>query len=190
MKSDFFDFCDFLADEAEAYEHYQPLPEYVRMNQGKKKKNGKDDNPSLTPFGGSTTSGNDRQQNILPKCLNRKCNKRHLVKACVITKADEKERILAEMRAQKAKKKNSSKGRVAALLKKPAALTQNPKAVEDNTNSSASRSAAVLSELHGNNFACRIDSGANEMTILDTIIKFLHAKAIFLPTLCEEKTFR
>lgn len=133
-KSDFFGFCNVLADKAETCERYQSLPEYVRMKQGKKKKTGKDDNASLIPFGGSTPSGNDRQRKkILPKFLNQKCDKRHLVKDFTITRADEKKRLLIEMRSRKGKKKNSSSVRVVTLRKKLAAPTQNTHAVEDIT---------------------------------------------------------
>lgn len=65
------------------------------------------------------------------------------------------------------------------LLKKPAAPTQKPQAVEDNTNLSASRVDVVLSELQGNTFACRTDSGADEKVISDTILKLLPGKAFF-----------
>ena len=51
-----------------------------------------------------------------------------------------------------------------------------------------SKPAVVLAELHGYKFACRIDSGADEVVISDTIIKFLGDRGIYLPTLHKTQT--
>ena len=75
-------------------------------------------NASSSRSGGSTLSGNgQKHKKKLPKCLKKKCDQRHLVKDCEITPQEEKDRLLAEYRAeQEQKKKNSSSSRVAALL--------------------------------------------------------------------------
>ncbi len=40
-----------------------------------------------------------------------------------------------------------------------------------------------MANIHGHNFACRIDSGADDVAISDTIVKFLGDNGHFLPTL-------
>lgn len=47
-----------------------------------------------------------------------------------------------------------------------------------------------MAELCGHVFACRIDSGANELVISSSIINFLHEKSVFLPTRNEQRTFK
>ncbi len=41
----------------------------------------------------------------------------------------------------------------------------------------------ILADIHGHNFACRIDSGADDVAISATIVKFLGDNFHFLPTL-------
>ena len=47
-----------------------------------------------------------------------------------------------------------------------------------------------MADLCGHVFACRIDSGADEVVIWDSIITFLHRNSVFLPTRNEPRTFK
>ena len=56
----------------------------------------------------------------------------------------------------------------------------------------SAKPALVLAEIHGYIFACRNDSGADDVAVSDIITQFLGDKGIFLPTmqLSEQKTFK
>ena len=116
LKDDFFGFVEFLANEAEVCERFQPLRDYRKsLGKNKGRKNSSESPPSGdTPNSagsGSSSSNKDKPKKgkkiskKLPPCLNEDCNEFHLLKDCTNTSLEDKKTLLAKYREEKAKKK-------------------------------------------------------------------------------------
>lgn len=120
----------------------------------------------------------------LPDCLNPECGEKNLVKDCPRT-SDAKKELLQTHRAKRISEKAEPK--VSAVVK--------PSQSEVSTSEKVSpicptNPAVVLADLHGHKFACRIDSGADQLVVSDTIVKFLGDKNHFIPTVLLTKPHR
>lgn len=132
-------------------------------------------NTSNIKYQGSI-KGKKSAKNVLP-CLNKNCDKKYYVQDCPITFDEDKKRLMDAMRAEKPKKKEDESTCVSALVatpKPPLQVSQN-REIEDD----ATQSAIVFASISGHSFACRIHSGADELAILDTIIKFFENQLFY-----------
>ena len=187
LEEDFFGFCTFLQEQSEICEQFYPLRKY-RSNPkptiARKSKKSSDGSGSSTPKVVMTGR-------VLPPCLNPRCKKNHFVKDCEITSSAEAKQLLDARRNGIKKFKTESKVGSSSEkkdLKKDTSRTQ----ASSSTGKSTSKPAVVMAELSGYKFACRIDSGADEVAVSDTIIQFLGDQEISLPTihLRTPKTFK
>ncbi|CAN8068627.1 unnamed protein product [Agarophyton chilense] len=187
LEDDFFGFCEFLQEEAEICERFHPLCKFrTSPKPVSPKKTTKTSGSS-----GASSSNNPRPRRILPPCLNPKCSKNHFVIDCPDTPPEEAKRLLDAKRAEPRKIKPESKFSSASET-----LDDKGSNSEAQASSSVEKSSAVpalvMAELSGFKFACRIDSGADEVAVSDTIIQFLGDEGTFLPTLqlSKAKTFK
>ena len=188
LEDDFFGFMEYLQEEAAICERFKPLRSSISGSKGgpshaSERKSG---------HGASSWSSSkpSRAKANPPACLNPKCGGKHLVKNCPMTSADEKARLLSEFKSNykstgiKAKKEKS----VSFMIDEPDKKKKDTSI--SSSASSTSEPAVVLANLHGFNFACRIDSGADDNVISDTIVTFLGDQGIYLPTLRQSKDRR
>jgi len=105
--------------------------------------------------------------------------------------SDEAKRLLDAKRAGIKKEKSESK-LASSGGSKDAKPSFPAKQSSSSIGGSSAKPALVLAELSGYKFACRIDSGADEVAVSDTIIQFLGDKEILLPSihLSKAKSFK
>ena len=188
LKSDYFGFMEFLADKAEIFEEVIPLKKTFKNRPpappsfGKGRPTTKLSAPTNPKDKGSNSVADDFSKGSgnsskLPVCLNPKCSERHYVKNCPRTSAEYGKKLLDEWRNNKeARKARNASSNVVTSSPSP---TSNKTA---SAKSNSSSSAVISAEVGGFKFACRIDSGADENGVSDTIVNFLGDKGIFLPT--------
>ena len=180
LEDKYFDFIEFLTEKAIVFEEVFPLREYrsSQRSQPSNKGKGKDQPKSGNSQASSSSSTPKESPRPLPFCLNKaKCKKRHLVKDCPDSTAEEAKTFLEAYRAEKKNKGQAAK--VSALLN-----TQKETPLQSANQTSLPAAAAVLdAKVDNHTFVCRIDSGADVVAISETIVNYLGDQGVFLPTL-------
>ena len=181
LADDYYKFIDFVAEKAEVYEEVLPLNENLSMlkTDSKKVNNvklAKKSNSNHHELGSSSSKHKSKKKSSLPDCLNPDCDEKHLVRNCPKTSKELAHSLLKAYRSSKKSEKNED-FIVGAFVQK----NNEQPAIKPSKERSSSDRATVIAELYNHTFACRIDSGADEIVVSDTIIDFLNSKDIFVP---------
>lgn len=172
LKDEFFGIVYFFSDEAEICERFQPLRDY-RESSGKKT--------------GRKTSSESSTSVHAPKSVDSGASASTEGKPIKEYKGSK-----SKCKEDRAQKKDESSTRVSALL----ATSQGPEERQTATSTfekataAQSKNAVVMADLCYHVFACRIDSGEDELGISDSLIRFLYVKSVFLPTRNKPRTFK
>lgn len=89
--------------------------------------------------------------------------------------------MVIEPHRDKKKQKNQAEFRVGALMKQASAVPNSPQRLSNVKEINQKKSVAMTADIHGHTVLCRIDSGADEVVISDTIIHHFADNKIFSP---------
>ena len=179
---------EYLAEEAAICKRFKPLRAHIIGKKSTKRDYCRTTRGSTFEYG-SPLSSNKNTNKEKPPFLYPKCNGRNYIKDCTRTAQAEKDELLANLKSKREKKKETK------IKKEPkfSFMDDKPKKkVSPFPNLHVPEPSVILANVFGFNFACRIDSGADDNAIPDTIVYFLGGQDVFQPMLrsTKDKTFQ
>ena len=106
LEDDFFAFVDYLGEEAAICERFKPLHAHIIGKKSTKRDSSRTYREFVLEYG-SSSSSNKNTNKDKPPCLNPMCHGRHYIKGCPITTEAEKDKLLADLRSKREKKKET-----------------------------------------------------------------------------------
>ena len=162
MQSEFCGFMMFLAGESEVFEGFRRLRPHRAGGRGDKSKKAgtsrKSGNDSYGAYGALPSKKTDMKK-LLPY-LDKYCQERQFVKDCTTTSKEDRAKLPADFRAGNTQGKHRSNVSVACKGQSDEHVQATGALL-----SSLPTPAIVLANVHGNSFACFIDSGADFIVI-------------------------